>query len=348
MNIYDILRQEPEIWDLFTRKEEYDDPIRDKYGRFPYWASRHRDIFKPKVSEYLIKQGLRFEYPDDAPFAVCFTHDIDVVYKSVPSKGFTAIKALKQSNLSQSIHSLSQMRSRKNPFCNFKEIMDLEERYGAKSTFFFMAEEPGEQDYAYNIEDLESEIGEIIDQGWEVGLHGGHSTYLDPSMMQKKKERLERVTGKPVIGYRNHFLRFRVPDTWKYLSQAGFKYDSTFGYADCAGFRNGMCHPFRPFDLHTGREIDIVEIPLNVMDGTLDQGYMRLDPGKAIEVIQRLIDEIERCHGIITILWHNTYFFDDKAKFYKKILKYCMERRAWMTNGKEICEWFDNGLRIRG
>ena len=76
--------------------------------------------------------------------------------------------------------------------------MDLEEKYGAKSTFFFMAENRGEQEYFYNIEDLEPEISRIINRGWEVGLHGGHTTYLNAQEMRAKKERLEKVTRRPV------------------------------------------------------------------------------------------------------------------------------------------------------
>jgi len=343
MNMHDTLRQDPEIWDLFTRKEEYQNPLRDQYDRFPYYASKNRDIFEPKVSQYLVEHRYQVEYPNDAPFAVCLTHDIDTVYRSKLSKGLSVLRALKHGSSPAVLQSLSQMRSKKLPLCNFSEIMDLEEKYGAKSTFFFMVESPEDQNYSYNIEDLDPEIRNIGDRGWEVGLHGGHSTYLNPEEMREKKERLEKVAGKPVIGYRNHFLRFRVPDTWEYLSQAGFLYDTTLGYADCVGFRNGMCHPFRPFNLNTGREIDIVEIPLVVMDGTLDR-YMRLDASKAWELIRRLIDYIEQCHGVFTLLWHNTYMEDERLRFYKKVLAYCREKDAWLTSGEEIEKrWKMNG-----
>ena len=337
--MHDILRENAEIWDLFTRREEYQNPLRDQYGRFPYYASKNRDIFEPRASQYLVEHGYQFEYPDGAPFAVCLTHDIDTVYRSNLSKGLSVLRALKHGSSPAVLQSLSQMRSKKVPFCNFSEIMDLEEKYGAKSTFFFMVESSEEQDYVYEIEDLEQEIGNIIDRGWEVGLHGGHATYLDSREMREKKERLEKMTGIPVISYRNHYLRFKVPDTWEYLVQAGFKYDTTLGYADCVGFRNGMCHPFRPFNLNTGREIDIVEIPLVVMDGTLDR-YMRLDASKAWELIRRLIDNIEQCHGIFTLLWHNTYMDDKRLGFYEKILAYCLEKDAWMTSGEEIAAAF--------
>jgi len=214
--------------------------------------------------------------------------------------------------------------------------MDLEEKYDAISTFFFMAENPWEQDYTYDIEDLEPEIKNIINRGWEVGLHGGHTTYLNPNDMREKKERLEKVTRKPVFGYRNHFLRFRVPDSWEYLSQAGFQYDSTVGYADCAGFRNGMCHPYRPIDLNTNKEIDIFEIPLILMDITLDQTYMRLEGKSKWEFIKMLIDRNSKCHGLLTILWHNSSIRGQNLEIYRKILEYCYEKGACMTSCEKI------------
>ena len=64
MKMHDILRQDPEIWDLFTRREEYQNPLRDQYDRFPYYASKDRDIFEPRASRYLVEHGHTPEYPD--------------------------------------------------------------------------------------------------------------------------------------------------------------------------------------------------------------------------------------------------------------------------------------------
>jgi peptidoglycan/xylan/chitin deacetylase (PgdA/CDA1 family) len=170
-----------------------------------------------------------------------------------------------------------------------------------------------------------------------VGLHGGHTTYLNEPEMREKKKQLEKVTHKPVLGYRNHYLRFKVPTTWECLNKAGFQYDTTLGFADCAGFRNGMCHPFRPFNLKTNHEIEILEIPLIVMDGTLDQTYMRLDGKRKWKFAKMLIDRIAACHGVFTLLWHNTNMEEENLELYEKILAYCNKRRAWMTSGYNIC-----------
>lgn len=99
-----------------------------------------------------------------------------------------------------------------------------------------------------------------------------------------KKQRLEAVLGRPVVGY---------------LSRAGFCCEATIGYADDIGFRGGVCHPIKAYDLKASREIDILEIPLAVMDRTFE-GYVRLDAGKTREVARCPIDATERCHGGFT------------------------------------------------
>jgi hypothetical protein len=140
---------------------------------------------------------------------------------------------------------------------------------------------------------------------------------------------------------RNHFLRFSVPRTWEVLSQF-FKYDSTYGYADHVGFRNGVCHPFKPCSLD-GRSINMWEIPLTVMDTTFFK-YMNADVWEAFEWIKLLVKKVERVRGVITLLWHNTTFDElvsrDYAKLYRKILRYFNERGAWLTSCGELYDYW--------
>jgi len=340
MDIIKTIQDNQELWDLFTRQEEYHAQVRDRNDRFPYYASMNRTIFEPTVSKYLVEQGYHTEYPDNKPFAVCLSHDIDVINRSILEKMSEAPSKMRNAGFLACFHTLEQIRSRKIPLWNFPAMMALEERYGAKSSFYFMNQHPSDSDYNYNIEECEGIMGELFDGGWGVGLHGGHTAYLDPVKIKQDKKRLEKVLNKTVTGYRNHYLRFRIPDTWEHLSHAGFKYDTTLGYADCIGFRNGMCHPFRPYNLTTQREIDIIEIPLVIMDTTLDN-YMAMNTATSWELTRRLIDTVERYHGVISVLWHNHNFYGEKQKFYEKILKYCAEKGAWMTSGEEIAGWFN-------
>lgn len=328
------------LWELFTKKEEYGATRLDEHGRFSYSLSRQKNVYEPKVSEFLVQNGLRPEYPNAQRFAVCLTHDIDALRFSARRIAYAALRSLGAGNVIVSAKTLLSRISKKcNPLWNFDKIMKLEEKYGAKSSFYFLALDENDVDFRYDLGELANELKDIVDRGWEVGLHGGLDAYNNLEQIKKEKQTLEKRLGRQVIGYRNHYLKFKVPTTWQLLSEAGFAYDATFGYADCVGFRNSVCHPFYPYDLDADADIDILEIPLTIMDCTLAV-YMRLDARSMWVITKQLIDTVERYRGVITILWHNEYMVGPMLEFYEEILRYCRSRNAWMTSGEEICRWW--------
>jgi peptidoglycan/xylan/chitin deacetylase (PgdA/CDA1 family) len=345
---YDILRQHGELWDLFTRQEEYLPRHLDQYGRFPYTDSKHQNILEPRVSEYLLQNGFSIEYPDNKQFAVCLTHDVDHIcppWDHTLLSSLACVRDLDHEGLKKQVF-WRVKGEKKSPYNNFKEILELEEKYGATSSFYFLATKTDIRRLRYTIEDFNDELGQITDSGGEVGLHGGYYAYNDPDMIRLEKARLEKVLGRKVSGYRNHYLRFQVPDSWVYLSEAGFEYDSTLGYNERVGFKNGMCHPFRPYNLNTGQEINILELPLTIMDGTLfDRGTSYQE---GWELAKRLIDTVASCSGVLTLNWHsNSFNCPFRAAWpgmYEEILKYCHTKNAWMTHGKNIRDWW----KVRG
>lgn len=337
-----LLKKDEELWDLFTRREEYDPIFLDQYDRFPYSLSSHRNILDPKVSKFLLENNLEIEYPEEKKFTVCMTHDIDNVYYSRSRVIYSSFKYLQKLQIKNAMRMIFNNTHKKwNVLWNFNDIMNIEKKYEAKSSFFFLAMKEDEQDFRYRIEKLEYEIGNIVDNGFEVCLHGGQSAYNDLDVIIEEKQRLEKISGKRIIGYRNHYVMFKVPDTWEMLSKAGFEYDATFGYADMVGFRNGMCHPYFPFNLITNKEINILEIPLNIMDTTLDE-YLSFDMNGKWEIIKYLIDTVEKYNGVISIIWHNENMIGDKLKLFEKILDYCYKKNAWITSGEEIWNFWKN------
>jgi len=78
-----------------------------------------------------------------------------------------------------------------------------------------------------------------------------------------------------------------------------------------------------------------MEIPLVVMDGTFPH-YMRIPIDKAWVVIKQLIDRVEVCHGVMTILWHNTFMEGMNYKLFDHLLHYCHGKKAWITNGESL------------
>ena len=231
MNLYEVLESNKPLFDVFVAKQEYGSK-RDRYGRFLYEFSSNKNV-EPVVSNYLVRQGfLNVEWPENHKFAACLTHDVDQVYPTWKYTLFTTAKfALKRKPKKSLKRLLGKVKKNKstNPYWNFKEILKLEEKYGAMSSFYFKATSKDIVDWTYDIENLKDELKYITDMGWEVGLHGGYYSYNAPEELKNEKEMLEKALGKKVIGIRMHYLRFKVPDTWRLLADLGFKYDTTFG-----------------------------------------------------------------------------------------------------------------------
>jgi len=330
----EVLKSNSELWDIFTRKEEYNPTSLDQYGRFQSASSNNKNLQTPIVSKYLLEHGLVPEYPDGHSFAICLTHDVDILNHKYETSW---IKRTKSSRFVRWAFRVANRLA--NPVWTFKEILRIEKEYDAKSSFYFQAFRSDDLDFNYVLEDVVKELGIIADSGCEIGLHGSYDAYDDIDKLRSEKRRIERVIGRKVTGYRNHYLRFKVPTTWRMLSEAGFKYDTTMGYAENMGFRNGMCHPFMPFDLEKNQVIDIVELPLAIMDGTLDS-YLKLDVQKAWDAIRPIIDTCKQNKGVFTVLWHNHYFRGQWKDLYEKILSYCGENNAWLTNSEQIVDWW--------
>lgn len=334
------------MWELFSKKEEYSPKQLDTHERFIYANSVHKDIQNPNVSKYLVQNGFEVEYPGNKKFAVCLTHDIDDIYPPLSHTLLSSVCCLKNLNFNdlkkQTLWKIQDKK--KSPYINFRQIMELEDKYDAKSSFYFITAKEDPRRFRYNVEDIENDLRFISDSGWEVGLHGGYYSYNDFEKIAKEKDRLEIVLGHEIIGFRNHYLRFEVPHSWELLSKAGFRYDTTFGYSDMVGFRNGMCHPFKPYNLNENKKIDILEIPLVVMDVALFDVATSFED--AWKYTKSLIDTVEEYNGIITFLWHNNVFNcpfrTSWGILYEKILEYCHGKNAWMTSGEEIFNWWCN------
>jgi hypothetical protein len=344
-HISDILRQNEDLWNQFTFKntgilnQEYlDTPgvVSDKFFTEPY------------MSDYLTAKGYKVEYPDNAKFAVCLTHDVDDIYPPLHHTVLSSMYSVKNLSLQAMKDQASWIVKGKkySPYINFKEIMSLEKRFDAVSSFYFIATDKDVTRFRYDIEDLNDRLGVIVDNGSEVGLHGGYYSSNSLEKIIAEKKRVEKVLNKPIIGNRFHYLQFKIPETWDHLLKAGFKYDTTIGNNRIAGFKNGLCHPYKPVDTVTNKEMDIVEIPLVLSDFIIMNTKISLS--RKLEISKNIIDNAEKCGGVLTILWHsdafNNSYRSDWVKFYTKLLEYCRAKNAWITSGEKIYEWAGKNL----
>ncbi len=187
------------------------------------------------------------------------------------------------------------------------ELMQLTERNGLHSVFNFMGSLGGVKfDHGYDPREspYRDLIEAVMQRGHEVGFHPGYSTYLNDEQFQIEKERVVSAAGSRVGSGRQHYLRFRVPDTWRTWEANGFTYDSTLCYADLHGFRTGTCYDYPPFDVEQNRQMNLLERPLIVMDGTL-RTYQGLTPAQGHDEVLKLARRCRDAGGNFTLLWHS-------------------------------------------
>lgn len=192
----------------------------------------------------------------------------------------------------------------KDPNDTFSQIFSLSPP--EKTTFFFLIDRNAEQDsrFTWKNPHLRALIRNISDKGYTAGIHPSYSSYRDPVRIQEESQHLREITDKPVIHSRQHFLRYRLPDTFRYLAEAGIRQEFSLCRFHEAGFPCGMAIPFPWYDLEKDAVSDLILWPTLVMDRTLQQ-YLSFGPEKSAIHLHQLLETTRRYNGMFTILFHN-------------------------------------------
>ncbi len=324
---------------MLSRWEERVIEERDEHGRFRYIdsiANKHNFITIPIVDEYamILRKYLKILFPNvnlgENEFYIKLSHDIDDIRRFSNVK--QAIRTfggdlLKTKSLNLFFKSLIEYKNsinnpRKDPYLlAIYELANLSKKYDMNSAFYFKTSDKMKYDSGYILEDYVKEcILYLQNQGFEIGFHPGYHTFKNYNRFLEEKNRLDKILEYSTYGGRQHYLRFDIDTTWKYWEKAGLKYDSTVGYAEHEGFRCGTCHPFKPFDIDEDRVLNVEEIPLIVMDGTL-KSYRNLTIEESLNVITDLINKCKEVEGVFTLLWHNTSICRDWKEWTNKVYK---------------------------
>ncbi|MEM7038376.1 MAG: polysaccharide deacetylase family protein [Bacteroidota bacterium] len=337
--------------------QEYVSEVRDAVARFPYAESfqKHFDcVTRPMVNYYFdILRAAIAEVHDFQPtpkhwggadFAAFVSHDVDYARTGWRGKAKTE---LKQGKVLPLLKTVLNRAVGTDPYFNFADIVEMEAELGAKATWFFLCRQGKAFGYTNADYDVtKPRFRRLMDWlekvGCEVGLHGSFGTGHDGEALKADLQRL----GRPAKGNRFHFLQYDVQKSPQILAQNGFQYDSSLGFAEHIGFRNGICYPFFLYDIENDRPLPVLEIPLLVMDATLGFKYMDLEPTEASEQIKALIDEVRKWKGCFSVLWHNDYIARDEPQAskrdYLRILSYCKAEGAAFMTGAQIAAEFQN------
>jgi peptidoglycan/xylan/chitin deacetylase (PgdA/CDA1 family) len=344
------------VHNSLLRKEEHGDSNLDKWGRFDHDQSnlvRNGFDQSPIIDELIldvIKQlGLNVSnfWPQGKRAAVCLTHDVD----SFDGRSYLILRKFwwlfnalvsggkGQINTSQKYFAKIKRWGPRSydPIYAFDNWMRLEDKYGFRSTFFFMAIRRAlsieGRRYSYKNPKVREVIQRLEKNGWEIGLHAGSHNPLDLSYLQKQKRCLEDILEKEIVGCRQHYLRVKYPESWILYIKAGFKYASNMGWSSGHnGFRAGTCHPYKPIDLK-----NFYEMPFQLMDSpTIEK------PQEYHKLFLRYLTKIKSVKGCLVINFHQEHFDEIESPgtnhTYRMILEtLANDKELWISTLNEVC-----------
>jgi len=279
--------------------------------------------------------------PPDKNFLVWLSHDVDRVRKTFFHSIYYTFKERRLSHM-------ASLAGGANPYWNFDQIMDLENDYGVKSTFFFLNESMKAQilkpysfvlakgRYKINDPKIQTIIKKLDQNGWEVGVHGSFNSYQNKELLKTEKNALEEIVGHPITGIRQHYLNLNIPQTWEMQKSLGFQYDASFGLTQNIGYRDDVFYPFKPFN------DEFTIYPMAIMDSALFAKHRNVE--SAWQACLDLIQVASEKKTLLSLLWHQRVFNDRDflgyTEIYKRVIEECQRRKAQFCTGKDVNTFF--------
>jgi hypothetical protein len=362
---------------LLLRFEEYERTTRDRWGCWDHTFSEsgHR-IELPEIDRWVAARRAELGrnsdlvplWPDRRPFAICLTHDVDIVSgKLTPKQVARTARAAfapdgRRSPLRVARPAVRAARALRTGIVRAPSLTATVERSVAMeakrdltASYFFTVPPAGSWtrwDCVYAPEDRctfrgeEQRIGDVMRtlrmEGFDVGLHGSYESARTPGVLERERARLETAVGAPVETTRQHFLHWDVRWTQRLQEQAGLRADSSLGFNRTVGFRAGTSLPFRQFDVAADRALDVVEVPLVVQDAAL-LGPIAVRPRKhdVGEAVDRVLGEVAAASGLLTCVFHpDKLAHPDWLSLYEWTLDRAVESGAWVTSVAGIDAWW--------
>ena len=309
------------IFFLLTRYEEYLPNSKDEYGRYAHtnalaykegflqqpainmWLEELRRLFNEKETDCAIqKQHFQF----------IATYDIDMAW-SYKNKGFKRnagafAKHLIEGQFRQIISRIRVLTNKQpDPFDSFEWMHSLHQQYGLQPLYFFLvAQQTGKYDKNISVQNgAFQQLVHSIAANNKIGLHPSWQSGDMPMLIKKEKNVLETLSNKTIVHSRQHYIRFTLPHTYRYLMDAGIQHDYSMGYGTINGFRASIATPFYWYDLNKEEKTNLLVHPFCFMEG--NSFYIqKFTAAQALEELLYFKNIIQSVNGTMYTIWHNS------------------------------------------
>lgn len=314
------------VFYMISRYEEYLPFQPDEHGRFPAKESiayQHDFLETPVVDRWidLFQKHLKRDFPKlifaDNRFQAIFTYDIDVAYKykgrNVVTWSGGLLKEIMKFDLKSATSRLKVLlKKQMDPWDVYHFLRgDLQQ---TESRFFFLVGSRSKHDHnldpnAAAMKRLMHEVGSFS----SIGLHPSYNTYCNIDLLRSEKKTLEDILGKQIHCTRQHYLKFKVPETFLNLLDAGFIEDYSMAFPEAPGFRAGTAWPFYFYDLKNEKITNLKLYPCCWMDFTFSD-YLKLDWDTALEQALKFVKMIQKSGGVFITIFHNHLLEDESLR----------------------------------
>ena len=292
-------------------------------------------------------------WPNGKRWSAAFTHDLDVV---ATWPAFTALRLAELGRKRDVGRALQVVGAALRTIGGdpvrdaVDDILATERDASIRSTWFIICGTPtfatrraGDITYLPESAAARSIIRAIRDAGHEVGLHGSFETYDHGDRFGAQRERLERITETPARGVRQHYLRMRPGTTQREMAVAGFRYDSTYGFADRNGFRLGLADVVETFDVQSGQRLAIDEVPFVWMDRALSKYRGVESPDAWIDDALSLAAVCRENEGLWVGIWHPNLSpalgFPGAPAAYRRLVREIVNENAHIDSLGNLVDW---------
>lgn len=304
---------------MLSRYEEYQNPsLTDQHGRFPSSANtlvKHDLHSIPLIEKWISELSLILsdlgikvkELPPGKPLSFDLDNPTAFLHKNLVRQFLAAGKDLMKLHFEQLLErSLVLAGLKKDPFDNMTQLGEIVSVKNMVPDLFVWIGDYGPYDKGlpHTSEYFRKLISSFAGQ-FSIGLHPSYSSFGNEKQIQIEKSRLEEITGFKIKKNRFHFLRFRVPESYRILLDLDFIEDHSMGFSDRMGFRAGTGKPFYWYDLQREEQTPLLVFPFSMMDSTA-HFQMKTSSEEFLNALKHQ-SEKGRFKGSIHAIFHNEH-----------------------------------------